>query len=161
MRVDATIDKRQVLCKNASHLGFDKVMAQVGDILTWTDGHTGHTVGRMIGRVHYAPALEGDKGPVRDYILVIGLNSMLDHTFERWVNPTDVTRVQTLLDQQAVMAYFLSDEMTSAPIDEVRRSTTDGWSTLGRYRAWKDELAANQADYDTRHPKVDREQDYA
>jgi hypothetical protein len=94
MRTDCTIDKRQVRCPNACTIGYGKWRAQVGDLLTFQDGAQ-IRCGRMIGRVHYAPAISGETHPVRDYILVVGLSTALDHTFERWVNPVDVTYVSS------------------------------------------------------------------
>ena len=153
MRTDATIDKRQVLCRNASCIGFGKIQAQVGNLVMWRDVPDGQLLaGRMIGRVHYAPALSGDTKSVRDYILVIGLNPELSHTFERWVNPTTVERVEVLnhacADRRAVMEYFLSDEMTRATVDEVRRATEWGGSGLRKYRAY---MAQRRADERCRH----------
>lgn len=149
MRTDAIIDKRQVRCPNASHLGYDKWKAQVGDLITFREGDHGITTGRMIGRIHYAPPC-GESPAINNWLLVIGINSMLDHTFERWANPADVTRVQSLREQQAVMGYFLSDEILKAPIEEVRRGTTDGWTTLSRYRAYTAERDKAQAEYESR-----------
>jgi len=108
----------------------------------------------MIGRIHYAPAC-GETPVIRDHLLVIGLSERLDHTFERWVNPSDVLSVESIRDQHAVMEYFLSDAMIKAPIEEVRRSTTSGWSTLDKYRAYMAKQEAAQADYERRHPKTE------
>jgi len=151
MRTDAIIDRRQVRCPKASTLGYGKWKAQVGDLVLFTEGQQTRT-GRMIGRIHYAPAC-GESPIIRDYLLVVCLNDSLDHTFERWVNPADVQRVEALREQQPVMAYFLSADLVKSPIDEVRRSTTDGWTTLAKYRAYMAERAAQDAAFERRHPK--------
>lgn len=154
MRTDVTIDKKQVHCPNTSRLGFDKSKAQVGDLILFSEGERIITA-RMIGRIAYAPQC-AETPPIRGWILAICLNDSLDHTFERWVNPADVLRVEPLenesIHRRAVTEYFLSDELTQAPINEVRRSTTDGWSTLAKYRAEVAKRAADLADFERRHP---------
>jgi hypothetical protein len=91
----------------------------------------------MIGRIAYAPALSSDNGSIRDYILAIGITGMLlDHVHERWINPADVVRVQSIRDQRQVIASFLADDMTTAPIDELRRCYSEGWTSLENYRKW-------------------------
>ena len=37
MRTDTRINRKQVTCPNASHLGFDKVNAQFGDIVLFNE----------------------------------------------------------------------------------------------------------------------------
>jgi hypothetical protein len=151
MRTDATIDKRQVRCPNASHIGYSKWKAQVGDLIVWREGDL-KRIGRMIGRVHYAPALTGDRAPIRDYILVVGIGDMLQHTFERWVNPRDVERVEKIRDQGEVLAYFLSADLVKAPIDEIRRCMEYGSNTLARYRDVMAKRKQDLEDFNRRHP---------
>jgi hypothetical protein len=136
MRQDASIDKKQVRCPNASHLGFDKQVAQVGDIVQWNIDGDNARIGRMIGRIAYAPMLAGDVRPIQNYILVLALAPDMSYTCERWVNPADVTRVQAIREQRAVMEYFLSDQVVKAPIAEVRAAASEMWTTLTRYRTW-------------------------
>jgi len=149
VRTDAIIDKRQVRCPNASHLGFDRWQAQVGDLILFTDGER-TSVGRMIGRVHYAPPCV-ESLAVHDWLLVVGLAADLGHTFERWVNPLDVERVQSIREEHSrILTWFLSDQMIKADVQEVRKSTSNGWSTLDAYHAWKDRNARDAADYEQR-----------
>ncbi len=154
MRTDAIIDRRQVRLPNASTLGFGKWKAQVGDLLTFRETETQLSHGRMIGRVHWAQGHDG-KPPIRDYILVIVLNDTLDHTYERWVNPKDVERCYTLqteyTDRRKLVEYFLSDELTDSPIDEIRRSTEYGAPTVYKYRKAMAERKAQQEEYEERH----------
>lgn len=151
MRTDVTIDKKQVPCPNASRIGYDKYKAQVGDVITYTERGQEHTA-RMIGRIVHAPSL-GETPAIKGWILAIRINHELDHTCERWINPADVTRVQSLRDHRRVMEYFLSDDLTTAPIEEIRQSTSAGWSTLTAYREWKAKQAQDLKDYEARHPK--------
>ena len=136
MRQDASFDKRQVICKNATHLGYGKIRAQVGDLVLTKDG----LLARMIGRITYAPTLAPTDKPIRNWILAVAMTGqMLEHTSERWIDPADVTRVESIRNQADVLAWFLSDQMTKAPIDEVRRCASEMWSTLDAYRAYMKE----------------------
>ena len=154
MRTDAIIDKRQVKVPYSSHIGFSKWRAQVGDLILFTEG--GRTVtGRMIGRVHYAPAL-GETPIIRDYILCVCLNDALDYTFERWVNPIDVVQVEPMTDEHArkrieVTAWFLSD-LKRESAEELRRTVEYG-AIPPKYRAFRDKLAEDRKAFESRHPK--------
>jgi hypothetical protein len=151
MRTDVRIDKQQVQCPNASHLGYDKWRAQVGDIITFREADQ-LRIGRMIGRIAYAPNLNGGRS-LRNYILAVVLdNHTLSHTCERWINPADVVRIQSIRNQWQVLDWFLSDDMISAPVNEVRESTAGGWSTLYAHRNWKANIARDREEYDKRHP---------
>jgi hypothetical protein len=133
MRTDATFDRRQVICKHATWLGYGKVRAQVGDLILTKDG----TLGRMLARITHAPQLEHNDKPIKNWILVLAMTGqMLEHTSERWIDPEDVTRVESVRDQSEVIAYFLSDQTIKAPINEMRRCASEGWSTLDAYRKW-------------------------
>jgi len=138
MRTDAQIDKRQVLCKGADCSGFGKIRAQVGDILRYGYGEIGFThTGRMVGRVHYAPALSGDKGPIRDWILVAELCNSFDQVYERWINPLWVGRIVALSDKhKAALKWFLSEDMVKQDQAIVRSCLSDGWSSFEAYLAY-------------------------
>ena len=159
MRTDAIIDKQQVPCPNTSHIGYDKRKAQVGDIVNFTDTGTGPDgkpasrtrVGRMIGRIKYAPALSGDKHAIRNYILVVALAEDLTYTSEFWVNPADVTRVQSMRNHREILDWFISDLLTHAPIEEVRRAQAWGGGGLVPYRAYMAQRAKEQADFEAQH----------
>lgn len=156
MRTDATIDRRKVRCPNASMIGWSCKQASVGSLIVFTDGGD-ERLGRMIGRVHYAPVLPGDSRRVKNWILAIVLGSELSHTSERWVDPKTVTRAYPLTDanmvrRQAVVAYFLGDDIIGAPVDEVRRAAEYGSPTLADYRAYLAKRAEDEADFKRRHP---------
>ena len=145
MRNDAIIDKRFVHCPNSSHSGYSKWRSQVGDLVFWSmDGTESATmIGRMIGRIHYAPALEGDKEPVRDYILAVKLSQDMTYTSEFWVNPKLVTRVESIRNQSDVLAWFLSNQMVKEPLADVRQCSSDGWSTFAKFQAWRKSTGVN------------------
>ena len=140
MRTDAVIDRVQVICRGASTLGYGKWKAQVGDLILFRQfkEDTTLTLGRMIGRVHYAPALEGDSKAVHDHILCLCINSMLDYTFERWVDPANVVIVHPMdthsPHRRDVVMSFLSDDLIKAGVEEVREMMSARWSTLEGYR---------------------------
>jgi len=130
MRTDATIDRGQVLCRNADRTGYGKVDAKLGDLIWWRTGHQGDLqVGRMVGRVRHAPALDGDKGPIERYILVGRLSSDMTYVSEFWVNPEDVTKVEEIRNQTSTLRWFLSDHMVAEPIGIVRRCLSEMWSS--------------------------------
>lgn len=135
MRTDATIDRRQVRCPNASYLGYDKWIAQVGDLIRFNEGAETR-VGRMIGRVAYAPRLDGDSAPVKDYILAAVLSPTLDYVAERWVNPADVVQVQPIRGQAETMQWFLSTDMTRQPVGLVRLCISELWSSFNAFMTW-------------------------
>lgn len=93
MRTDATIDRKQVICRKSSHLGYSKVTARTGDIIVYVESENVSRVGRVIGRVAYAPPLSGDAQPIRNYLVVASLSNDLTFVGERWVNPEDVSQV--------------------------------------------------------------------
>lgn len=151
MRTDATIDRKYVRCPNCRDgFAYDKSRAQVGDLVWFTE--SGHTkLGRMIGRIAYAPSLDGEPC-IQNYILCAVLSENMTYMFERWVNPVDVTRVTPVQNQADVMRWFMSDEMIQAPIPEVRRATSEMWSTLFAYRQLFAKRASDMKDYLIRYP---------
>ena len=107
MRTDATIDGRQVRVPNASHLGYDKWTAQVGDWIVWTyPDSQSDLIGRMTGRVHYAPAC-GESAPIADWLEVLQLSDDHTHAYIRWIDPQWVTRVHANApDIQRFLSWF-------------------------------------------------------
>jgi len=137
MRRDAIIDKRKVRCPNASLIGYGKLFAQVGDVVRFTEGDTPR-IGRMIGRVAYAPSLQGE-GVIKDYILCAVLGHDLTCMTERWVNPANVSYVTPVGNQGEVCAAFFSDTLTKTPLDIVRMAAHDLWTTVAAYLTWRKE----------------------
>lgn len=106
MRMDATIDGRFVRVPNATHLAYDKWKAQVGDWVRWDDDRGFSGIGRMIARVHYAPAL-GDSPVINNWIEVLRLNADLTHAYPRWINPAWVRQVHAAVpDITRFLAWF-------------------------------------------------------
>lgn len=153
MRKDVIIDRQQVRCKNASHLGFDKAKAQVGDIVIYRDDNDTSHIGRMIGRIRYAPGIGGSP-VIRNHILAVVLGERIDCTFERWINPDSVISIQSIRNHRDIMTWFLSNQMVSAPLQEVRECAAEMWSTLDAYRAWKNKRDLDIAEYESRHSEV-------
>ncbi len=114
MRRDATIDRRFVRCPKASTLAYGKWRAQVHDWIVWrypeSDGTPGDGphIGRMIGRIAYAPSL-GETGQIKDWILVLALSSDHTHAYERWIDPAWVSQVNgPHEDIAAFLTWFAS-----------------------------------------------------
>lgn len=130
MRTDARIDRKQVRLPNASHLGFGKGRAQLGDWVTWkTDGNEGF--GRVAGRVAYAPAICEDKEPIRGWLLVMAFFCENTTVGERWVNPEWVTRCTPANDHTLELWKFMqSDEFVYCPADQLRRWSETGYASV-------------------------------
>jgi hypothetical protein len=153
MRTDCNIDARRVKCRNSSHLGFSRMYARVGDLITTPCG-----LARMIGRITWAPALDGGK-PIRNWICAVAIASDLSFVMERWIDPETVTGVYRLTDvrTRAVVKCFLSDDLRRSAkrdVEEVRAYASELWSTLAAYRAYMAKRKADLADYERRHSKV-------
>lgn len=134
MRTDCTIDRKQVICRNSSHIGFSKVKARVGDIVVYGDGSQTQfetrNVGRVIGRIVYAPALDANEQPIRNWLLVAVLSNDLTFVMERWVNPEHVTQVFEPQEKtQKMLAFFFSPDFKKESAHTLRRWTGSGFST--------------------------------
>jgi len=138
MRTDATIDRKQVICKKSSYLGFSKVTARTGDMVVYSEGtEWGTHVGRVIGRIAYAPAL-GNEQPIRNYLIVASLSNDLTFVGERWVNPEDVSQVFAVRPETAkLLAFFLSPEFGHESVDNLRRWTESGFATVNDWLAYE------------------------
>ena len=130
MRTDAQIDRVQVKLPNASTLGYGKWKAQTGDWIAWDiPGNSGF--GRVAGRVHYAPAICEDKGPIRDWILVIMFSCEMTSVHEMWVNPEWVTRCYNHNDYQIALWRFMqSDDFTRCSPDVLRAWSETGYASI-------------------------------
>jgi len=90
----------------------------------------------MVGRIAYAPALDGDIKPITDYILVGKLSSDMTYVSEFWVNPDHVTKVEAPRDQLATVKWFMSDDMIKQDTGMVRQCLSDMWSTWENFLAY-------------------------
>lgn len=126
MRTDATIDRKQVVCRNASTSGYSHVTARVGDWITWTDESGQTHVGRMIARIVYAPAC-GETPTLRNYIEALTLSVDLTHAFIRWVNPLQVS---TVYRHRADIGAFLSFFAGKLPDRDVLADTKGANGTI-------------------------------
>lgn len=104
MRTDAVIDARQVICKNASLIGFGTLKARVGSFLTYEDS-AGMHYARMLARIKYAPALAGDEAPIRNWLLCAVLSRYGSNIGEHWVNP-DWVRTIELVPTRTAEFFF-------------------------------------------------------
>lgn len=140
MRTDIITDKRQVICKNSSRIGYSTYKVRIGDFVMWdVSGH--REVGRMLGRITWT-STEGKCL----YILVARLSH--DCTFvggERWIKPEDVTEAY----QQAyyvgkvkeAMRMFLGHETrrrAKRDLTDARMAINEMWSSWKRFDDWKE-----------------------
>jgi len=145
-RVDVQIDRRAVHVPRASTLGYGKYRAQPGDWIVWSfpisdsdDTARGpDSIGRVLGRVAYAPAIGTDGRAIRNWIAVLRLSSEGTHASVYWVNPEWVSRVHAhRADIGAFWQWFASDAAIANGY---------AWTiAAGHYGA----LSANQADPDS------------
>jgi hypothetical protein len=136
MRTDVTIDKKQVKCPNSSFLGYSTYKAQFGDLLEWQSPSSERQIGRMIGRIAYAPKLETSDNDVTGWIVVCALSNSLDHVYERWINPEWVNRItpkSRLPEHREVLESFLSDDILKFDSNLLRRWISSGYRTLTKF----------------------------
>lgn len=154
MRTDATIDKRQVWCPNTSTIAYGKYRAQLGDWVSWNypnaDGSKGvNMIGRMIGRVKYAPAL-GESPEIKNWIEVLTLTMELTSVHVRWVDPAWVRQVHANApDIARFLQWFAGEKLPD-------RTWINGASEYGTLSA---NQQADQPDWDFAG-KLTRYQEY-
>lgn len=139
MREDVTIDRQLVHCPNASTLGYGKYRAQVGDWITYremyTDGSFNERVGRMIGRIAYAPPC-GETPAIKGFILAAVLTCEMTSVAERWINPADVMRVHANApDIVNFLQWFAGPELTRN-VDWTRRAMEYGCLKPNQNAEW-------------------------
>jgi len=138
MRTDIETDKRFVFCPNSSFIGFSTNKAFFGDIVQFQMPDSNIHLGRVIGRLKYAPPICDDKEPIRNWIIVAALSPTLDCTFERWIDPAWVIRTipsERFSEMADVLNNFLAPELNRYSVDVLRRWVTSGWRTLSKYLA--------------------------
>lgn len=145
MRTDTKIDRYSVKCHKASTLGYGKWIAEVGDIIifretsynvedlkTQANPYHHEVIGRMAGRIHYAPALR-ETPEIKDYLLVVALYPALPCTAERWVAPDEVIRIYDPNHKdrkiEELMAFFFSAEFKSFDANQLRQWASSGYAT--------------------------------
>lgn len=136
MRNDAVIDRRQVKCPVASLIGYGKRNAQVGDVIQFEENGR-RRIGRMIGRIVFAPRFRPEDKDIKNWILVVCLGESLTHISERWVDPLNVSSITPLSNQGEVCAAFFSDTLTKTPLELVRMAASGLWTTVSAYLDWR------------------------
>jgi hypothetical protein len=109
MRTDVTIDGRQVICTNASLLGYSTRRARVGCFFVYSDEAGTNHVARMLGRIVYAPDLPPGK-PIKNHILAMVLMSWAQSAAERWVDPATVIAVYEKPPTR-LAAFFFAEKL--------------------------------------------------
>lgn len=154
MRHDATIDKKQVRCPKASTIGHSKRVARVGDFIVFNDAAQNQqkTLGRMIGRVSFANMPGG--AWIKNYLVVLKIDTSFYGVRERWVDPKDVLEVRDPKDMidryREVVTHFLSDDFCKHPVDTNRAFAESGFTTMEKFLSRH--KYARTADYSKRDP---------
>lgn len=132
----ATYDRKQVLCRNASHIAYGKVKAQFGDLVQFVENAERH-IGRVVARIDYAPP-SGDAPAIRNWLMVAVLNVGHAYRSVRWVNPDDVSFVESVRDDhRRTVKEFFSDDFMRFSLDDTVRSLQEQWSTTAAYVEWR------------------------
>jgi hypothetical protein len=127
MRTDAQIDRKQVKCPNVTLLGYNRWKARHGYIVVWNDEGT-KRLARVVGRVAYAPECgsreNGTYTPaVRNYLMLVVLNTSATSKFIRWVNPDEIVECYSPEDYasriQATISRFLEDDFIRQSPDAI------------------------------------------
>ena len=86
----------------------------------------------------YAPALDGDTEPVRNWLVVARLSNDLTFVSERWINPEWVTQVFEVREEtRKMLAFFFSSDFGKDSIDSMRRWTGSGFATVNDWLAYE------------------------
>lgn len=93
MRTDVKLDKKQVICRYASTLGFSKNILSCGDLFIYRTDNSDTATCRMLARIKFAPAIGEDKAPIKNWICAMQLSTCATFTYERWVNPDWITEI--------------------------------------------------------------------
>jgi hypothetical protein len=83
----AKYDRRKVICRKASCIGYSSNVAKPGYWVSFVGGSGELCIGRVIGRIAETD-FEGTD--CRGYLAVMTLSCECTHSFVRWVNPDDV-----------------------------------------------------------------------
>lgn len=94
-RKDVKIDKRDMPVFNSTSLGYSRATLKKGDHFIYkeryTDGTHGFRLAKSHGRVKPVVSLENE--PVKWYILAQAASDGMTFTYERWIEPDNVTEV--------------------------------------------------------------------
>jgi hypothetical protein len=110
MRTDATIDGKQVICRNASLLGYSTRRARVGCFFVYYEEDGSNHVARMLGRIAHAPGLPPERKPIKNHILAMALMSWAQSAAERWIDPATVIAVYEKPPTR-LAAFFFAEKL--------------------------------------------------
>lgn len=100
-RQDVTKNKKQTLCRNSTLLGYSTNVLRTGDLFVYNEPR--YTAGKpksltvfpILGRCHgqIKPKKALGKEKIQWYILAQVADKSMTTTFERWIEPKDVTEI--------------------------------------------------------------------
>lgn len=129
----ATYDRKSVICKNASTLGYGVQTAKPGSWISfYTDGRyssqRSQSVGRVLGRVASVNSPDGEDKTVVGHLLVMKLDVSTFSSYPAWINPLDVTNCR---DRPPVelMRWITGDEWVSKDADILRMLRMSDYGT--------------------------------
>jgi hypothetical protein len=112
----ARYDMKQVVCRNASCIGYSSNIAKPGYWIAY--GAAGGGLGRVLGRIAEAD-YKHDSVSVVGWLAVMVLGMEATHAWVRWVNPADVTACHAK-PPAALFAWLAGDEWVKSKADIAR-----------------------------------------
>lgn len=96
-----TLTRRQVVCPNATLLGYSKGTARYGDIVAYqfpdgTQTFTGRMLGRIDAPAEYHPTTKETIPACKGWLCILTFNETLTGAYPRWVNPAWVRDVRSM-----------------------------------------------------------------
>lgn len=113
-------------------IGYGKYCAEPGDFIVFdlnreTPNSPDVRYGRVLGRVDAAGWDGADKTPIKGFVAVMMLGERLNHAYEMWVDPADVT----FCESQSSHATFFATLFNASPEHLLRMSKYGSLSTHG------------------------------
>lgn len=107
---DYTIFKTPRFCPQAHQLGSDKCQVSVGDLILYREDYVGGRDGQRLARVLGLANRCPDGSEHKDMLVVLAVDDMMSHAYERFVKIDDVLRVRAPSDS-VFAQWFLSGPM--------------------------------------------------
>lgn len=112
----ATYSTKQVICKNASGIGYSQNKARPGYWIAWNDGNTPR-IGRVMGRIDRTDGV--NPLDCAGYIAVMRLFMECTHAGVSWVDPATVTHCYAKAPAD-LLQWITGDAWVKSPKDIAR-----------------------------------------
>lgn len=107
-RTDIDRDKRQTICKDSSILGYSSVVLRCGDLFVYREDYTNGTSQYRLAKCH--GRIKG-QNESKWQILAQAASTSMQYTYERWIDPGDVTEtIPQAHVNEHIAAFFIERE---------------------------------------------------